>query len=159
MRSTAQRRGGAGKKVARGQRQDVMSDELFAELRESVREGAAILRGVREPSRAYEVSGGGSVVRSHGNVVGRPAPEGLSSTVNGIPNVGALRAHFQLSQAKFAALLGISPGTLRNWEQGRREPEGPARVLLRVAARYPEAVLSVVSETARARPRARKRTG
>jgi len=59
--------------------------------------------------------------------------------------VAALRARFQLSQAKFAALLGISTGTLRNWEQGRREPEGPARVLLRVAARHPEAVLSAVA--------------
>jgi putative transcriptional regulator len=59
--------------------------------------------------------------------------------------VAALRARFQLSQAKFAALLGISTGTLRNWEQGRREPEGAARVLLRVAARHPDAVLSAVA--------------
>jgi putative transcriptional regulator len=44
------------------------------------------------------------------------------------------------------ALLGISVATLRNWEQGRRSPEGPARVLLRVAAKHPEAVLDVVSE-------------
>jgi putative transcriptional regulator len=134
-----------------------MSDELFAELRESVREGAAILRGVREPSRAYDVGGDGSIVRSYGYSVGRSPLEESPSTANGIPNVGALRAQFRLSQAKFAALLGISPGTLRNWEQGRREPEGSARVLLRVAARYPEAILSVVAETARERPRARKR--
>ena len=42
--------------------------------------------------------------------------------------------------------MGISVGTLRNWEQGRRKPEGPARVLLRVAAKHPEAVLDVVRE-------------
>ncbi|MEW6300610.1 MAG: hypothetical protein AB1671_23215 [Thermodesulfobacteriota bacterium] len=41
--------------------------------------------------------------------------------------------------------MGISPGTLRNWEQGRRKPQGSARVLLRVVARHPEAVLEVVS--------------
>lgn len=57
------------------------------------------------------------------------------------PDVAALRARFGLSQAKFAALLGISVRTLQGWEQGRRSPEGPARVLLRVAARRPKAVL------------------
>jgi putative transcriptional regulator len=40
--------------------------------------------------------------------------------------------------------LGISVRTLRNWEQGRRVPEGPARVLLQVVAKHPEAVLDVV---------------
>ena len=63
------------------------------------------------------------------------------------PDVAALRARFGLSQAKFAALLGISVRTLQGWEQGRRTPDGPARVLLRVAARRPDAVL----ETARGR--------
>jgi putative transcriptional regulator len=43
-------------------------------------------------------------------------------------------------QTEFAAWFGISPGTLRNWEQDRRVPEGPARVLLRVIERDPEAV-------------------
>ena len=41
-------------------------------------------------------------------------------------------------------MLGISVRTLRNWEQGRRVPEGPARVLLQVAAKHPAAVLDVV---------------
>jgi hypothetical protein len=44
-------------------------------------------------------------------------------------------------------MLGISVSTLRNWEQGRRQPEGAARVLLRVAAKYPDAVLDVVYQT------------
>jgi putative transcriptional regulator len=51
---------------------------------------------------------------------------------------------FGLTQVQFAALLGISVRTLRNWEKGRRVPEGPARVLLQVAAQHPEAVLDVV---------------
>jgi putative transcriptional regulator len=61
-----------------------------------------------------------------------------------IPDVKELRNRFHLSQDKFASLLGISVATLRNWEQGRRMPEGPARVLLNVAARNPEAVLNAV---------------
>ena len=52
---------------------------------------------------------------------------------------------FRITPQKFAELLGISPATLRNWEQGRRKPEGAARVLLCVAAKYPKAVLDTVS--------------
>ena len=48
-----------------------------------------------------------------------------------------------LSQHKFALLLGISENTLQNWEQGRRHPVGPAKVLLKVAARHPQAILEV----------------
>lgn len=68
------------------------------------------------------------------------------------PDVAALRAQFGLSQSKFAALLGISVDTLQNWEQGRRAPEGPARVLLRVAAIHPEALLAVTKPTRRRNP-------
>jgi len=104
-----------------------VKDELFNELLESVREGGAILRGERTPARTFTVGPGG------------------------VPNVAAMRDRYGLSQAKFAALLGISVGTLRNWEQGRREPEGPARVLLRVAERHPEAVLDVAPRESVAR--------
>jgi putative transcriptional regulator len=57
--------------------------------------------------------------------------------------VKAIREKLKLSQPKFADMLGISLGTLRCWEQGRRYPEGPARVLLRVAAARPDVVFSV----------------
>jgi putative transcriptional regulator len=49
------------------------------------------------------------------------------------------------SQSEFAAMIGVSLGTLQNWEQGRRRPEGPARALLRVAAEKPEAVAEALS--------------
>jgi transcriptional regulator with XRE-family HTH domain len=49
-----------------------------------------------------------------------------------------------LSQEEFAYLMGISVATLRNWEQGRRKPEGPARVLLKVASLHPEVLLNIV---------------
>ena len=52
-------------------------------------------------------------------------------------DVAALRRFVRLSQEDFAHALGISVHTLRNWEQGRRRPEGPAMALLRIAARHP----------------------
>jgi len=52
-----------------------------------------------------------------------------------------VRNSLGLSQNAFARLLGVSVDTLQNWEQGRRKPAGAARVLLRIAAKYPEAIL------------------
>jgi putative transcriptional regulator len=60
-------------------------------------------------------------------------------------SIAAVRARLGLSQTQFARALGISLDTLQNWEQGRRKPTGPAKVLLRVAARHPEAVLEAVA--------------
>jgi putative transcriptional regulator len=94
-----------------------MNAKDFTQLVTSVREGGAILRGQSAPSRVFDLAG---------------------------PDVKAIRSRFGLSQGQFAAMLGISVATLRNWEQGRRAPEGPARVLLQVAARHPEAVWDVV---------------
>jgi putative transcriptional regulator len=50
-----------------------------------------------------------------------------------------------MNQQEFAALLGISVGTLRNWEQGRRKPHGPAKVLLKIAEKKPKAILESLS--------------
>lgn len=55
-------------------------------------------------------------------------------------DIAALRAFVGLTQAQFAAALGISARTLQNWEQGRRKPEGPALALLRIAARHPSMI-------------------
>src|SRR6266849_2393259 len=55
-------------------------------------------------------------------------------------NVRALRAKLGMSQQDSAARFGISSATLRNWEQGRRHPDGPARVLLTIIDREPDAV-------------------
>lgn len=97
-----------------------MNQPLFDELLESVRQGGAKLRGEQSPSGIFDY------------------PD---------PDVRAIRAHYGLTQELFAQLLGISLGTLRNWEQGRRRPDGAARMLLKVAAKHPEAVLDVVRET------------
>jgi len=55
-------------------------------------------------------------------------------------DIVAVRRFVGLSQVRFAEALGISVHTLRNWEQGRRRPEGPALALLRIAARHPKIV-------------------
>lgn len=107
-----------------------MRKDLFDELVESVKEMKAIQAGRRKPAR---------VTRS-ADLIGKAAPD-----------VAALRAGFKLSQAKFAALLGISIDTLQNWEQRRRHPEGPARVLLQVAASHPEVLLALTRKASTAR--------
>jgi len=103
-----------------------MKKELFEELLESVKQGGAIMKGTMKPLRTFEF------------------PES---------EVRKIREQYGLSQDKFATLMGISVATLRNWEQGRRKPEGPARILLRVAAAHPHALLDIISNK-----RARKQT-
>jgi len=56
-------------------------------------------------------------------------------------DVATLRAFLGLTQDQFALAMGISVHTLRNWEQGRRHPDGPAIALLRIAARHPRVIL------------------
>ena len=106
-----------------------MKNDLFNELVTSIREGGAILRGAAAPSRTFVVDG---------------------------PNIKCLRATYRLSQTQFAALFGISVGMLRNWEQGQRTPEGPAPVLLQVAATHPRAVWKVVQAAPQQRRHAAK---
>ncbi len=95
-----------------------LPDAAFANLLESVREGGRILRGEQPPSRRFAVA-------------------------EDEPDVVAIRERMQLSQTRFALLLGISPRTLQGWEQKRRTPKGAERTLLRVAARHPEALLEL----------------
>ncbi len=95
-----------------------MKRELFDELLQSVKEATSIERGTAKPSRTLEIK-----------------------TAN---DVASTRARLGISQTKFAQLLGISENTLQNWEQGRRKPTGPAKVLLKVAARHPQILLETV---------------
>jgi putative transcriptional regulator len=55
-------------------------------------------------------------------------------------DIAALRSFVGLTQVEFAQAIEISVHTLRNWEQGRRKPEGPAIALLRFAARHPRII-------------------
>lgn len=60
---------------------------------------------------------------------GNPAP-GTKVHVRRRVDVGVIRSRTGLSQEAFARRIGVSVGTLRNWEQGRRKPDGPAMILL-----------------------------
>jgi len=94
-----------------------MKDEMFDELIESVREAGAMMRGEKEPVRVTRFEK---------------------------PDVQRIRAEYHLSQREFSRMLGISVSTLQNWEQGRRSPQGPANVLLRVVANHPDVIWDVV---------------
>ncbi len=60
-----------------------------------------------------------------------------------LPPAAEARAKVGLSQQDFARLLGVSPRTLQDWEQGRREPTGAAKTLLRLASAHPEVLLEL----------------
>ena len=91
------------------------------------------LAGIKRPLRSL-----------NGPAPGHPITEFESVDVRDI------RSLFHASQSQFARMLGINVETLRNWEQGRRLPHGPARALLRVAAASPRLVAHVLSAQRRA---------
>ena len=82
-------------------------------------------------------------VRQATHRAGQPRRTCRPQEINAL-TVKRLRSWTGLSQPEFARLLGVELGTLRNWEQGRREPTGPARALLRAISNDPEHVLSAL---------------
>jgi len=90
-----------------------MKDEHFSELVNSVKEMKLISAGKAKASRTFKYE-------EH--------------------EIKDIRNKYGLTQDQFAGMIGISLGTLRNWEQGRRKPEGPAKVLLRIIDSYPKAL-------------------
>ncbi|OGH04094.1 MAG: hypothetical protein A2600_14105 [Candidatus Lambdaproteobacteria bacterium RIFOXYD1_FULL_56_27] len=97
-----------------------MEDKLFDELCESIKEAKQIAKGKLAPAKV--------------DFTGKQLP------------ITEIRQRFKLSQAKFAKLLGVSVDSLQNWEQGRRNPTGSAKMLLRVAALHPMAILDSARE-------------
>lgn len=89
----------------------------FSKLVASIKEAGDIKAGLKRPSRVYEI---------------KP------------PEIRMVRERLNATQNEFALLIGVSTRTLQNWEQGRRRPEGPAKALLRVAARNPKAVIDAL---------------
>ncbi len=59
------------------------------------------------------------------------------------PDVQAIRERSGLSQSRFAVMIGVSVRTLQNWEQGHRHPTGPARTLLRIVEKRPDALMAL----------------
>ena len=70
---------------------------------------------------------------------------GKRTRVQAKSHVVRVRLKSGLSQAQFAAVLGVSKRTLEQWEQGRREPTGAAKTLLKIAERHPEVLLEVAA--------------
>lgn len=97
-----------------------MEKKLFNELMQSITEMDEIRRGARAPSSRKSVSASDQVKR--------------------------IRSLTKLSQAKFAMILDVEIATLQNWEQGRRNPTGPARALLRAIEKDPKHVLAALIE-------------
>ncbi len=94
-----------------------MKEADFKELLKSIDEVRSIKAGSRKPSRVIRFDR---------------------------LEVKAIRKRLHVSQTQFATLIGVSPATLRNWEQGRTYPEGAARVLLKVAAKRPQSILEAL---------------
>lgn len=95
-------------------------------------------------ARAKRASIGQEVITSLKEAIawagGEPVPVRVTTIKVPRTDVRAVRRKLRLSQSQFAAKFGFQPATLKNWEQGRTRPDGPARVLLAVIARHPEAV-------------------
>jgi putative transcriptional regulator len=94
-----------------------MKKSHFEKLVASIKEAVEIKAGHKKPSRIYEI---------------KP------------PEIKTVREKLNVSQTEFALMIGVSIRTLQNWEQGRRKPEGPAKALLRIAARNPSAILDAL---------------
>ncbi len=94
-----------------------MKKALFNELVESLEEAGKIRKGKTKPSRTFRY---------------RPV------------DIKRIRNRLDVSQTQFALMIGVSKSTLQNWEQGRREPDGPAKALLRIVDKKPDAVLEAL---------------
>jgi len=105
-------------------------------LLESAEEAVGIERGEAEPARITRYTATGSEVE--------PPPQYVPKRIKEI------RDHMALSQPVFAAALNVSPETVRAWEQGKREPDGPTLRLLEVAEHHPEVLLKKVRARRRA---------
>lgn len=99
-----------------------MKKQLFDDLVTSISEAGRIHRGEARPSRTFVFE-----------------PE----------DIRKIREKLNKSQSEFARMIGVSVATLQNWEQGRRQPEGPARALLVVASKAPKVVAKALAEATR----------
>lgn len=94
-----------------------MNQELFEDLSKSIKEAGKIRRGEVKASRVF--------------------------TYNAV-DIRKLRKSVKVSQSNFARMIGVSVGTVQNWEQGRRKPRGPAMALLRVFEEDPKVVVGAL---------------
>ena len=95
-----------------------MDEKQFNDLAESIRQMHGIRAGTQNPAKRTHL---------HKN------------------EVAAIRKKMHMTQKEFAGVFRISVGTLRNWEQGHRNPSGAAVTLLKIAQKRPEAILEAMS--------------
>jgi putative transcriptional regulator len=67
----------------------------------------------------------------------------VARTLNEPSPAKTIRKRLKISQSAFASLMGVSPRTIQDWEQGRRTPQGPAKSLLRIAEQHPEIFIEI----------------
>ncbi len=101
-----------------------MDDKLFDRLVESTKQAIEISEGKVKEFRSFTFD----------------LPEDIKTIRND---------KLQMSQEKFAAMLGVSIRTLQEWEQGRRKPSGAAKSLLKIASFAPEVVLKALTQSTR----------
>ncbi|MCH8127054.1 helix-turn-helix domain-containing protein [candidate division KSB1 bacterium] len=101
-----------------------MDDKLFDRLVESTKQAIEISEGKVKEFRSFTFE----------------LPEDIKTIRND---------KLQMSQEKFAAMLGVSIRTLQEWEQGRRKPSGAAKSLLKIASFAPEVVLKALTQSTR----------
>lgn len=94
-----------------------MDKELFRKLTSSIEDAIEIKQGRKKPSRITKYDS---------------------------LDIKKVRNQLHYSQFEFAVFMGVSPKTLQNWEQGRREPTGPARTLLKIVEKNPKAVIKAL---------------
>lgn len=95
-----------------------MREKDFDKLIGSIKQAGKIRRGEMKPSRVFQFS---------------PT------------DIKKIRLGLKKSQSEFALMIGVSISTLQNWEQGRRQPRGPAKALLKIAAEKPRAIIEALS--------------
>ena len=110
-----------------------MDDKMFEDLKISLKEAVAISKGEQSPARRTVLSF---------NKDGQPTV--LSQETAVTPDVKQIREKLDLSQSEFARLIKVSVRTLQNWEQGNRQPTGPAEVLLELVSKSPKIVLDTL---------------
>lgn len=95
-----------------------MKEKDFDKLIGSIKQAGKIRRGEMKPGRIFKFN---------------PT------------DIKKIRLRLKKSQSEFALMIGVSISTLQNWEQGRRQPRGPAQALLKIAAEKPKAVIEALS--------------
>ena len=118
-------------------------NNALAEQRESNRRKGAMMRvRLKADGRIVEILADGS----ERSLPRTPARDSTSGEAADAAYARSVRARTKLTQAQFAARIGVPIETVRNWEQGKRSPRGPARALLKVIDKAPQVAFAVLGD-------------